>query len=171
MGALVVSMTLLVGLGSLLLYRTIPGMKESETEKTPQGYILVESEEPVPLNISVGQTGYLELRSVTVEIDADLPVLRFDLEVRSPGGLPIYDSVLDFQTTQEADGSEQVFVSRFLIPDYPAEQNSLQYTADNSLSQIVKVTVYLKVGENQATAVEKLVALPPLAVPTLGDLS
>ncbi len=171
MGALVVSMTLLVGLGSLLLYRTIPGMKESETEKTPQGYILVESEEPVPLNISVGQTGYLELRSVTVEIDADLPVLRFDLEVRSPGGLPVYDSVLDFQTTQEADGSEQVFVSRFLIPDYPAEQNSLQYTADNSLSQIVKVTVYLKVGENQATAVEKLVALPPLAVPTLGDLS
>ena len=31
--------------------------------------------------------------------------------------------------------------------------------------------IYLKVGENQATAVEKLVALPPLAVPTLGDLS
>ncbi|MBQ4331220.1 MAG: hypothetical protein IJC31_05225, partial [Spirochaetaceae bacterium] len=120
---------------------------------------------------SVGQTGYLELRSVTVEIDADLPVLRFDLEVRSPGGFPVYDSVLDFQTTQEADGSEQVFVSRFLIPDYPAEQTSLQYTADNNLSQIVKVTVYLKVGENQATAVEKLVALPPLAVPTLGDLS
>lgn len=171
MGALVISMTLLVSLGSLLLYRTIPGIRDSNPEGQSQGYILVESEEPVPLDISVQQTGYLELRSVTVEIDSDLPVLRFDLEVRSSGGLPVYDSALDFQTTQEADGSEHVFVSRFLIPDYPAERNSLEYTADSSLSQTVKVTVYLEVGLNQAAKSEKTVVLPPLAVPALGDLS
>lgn len=169
MGALVVSMTLLVSLGSLLLYRTIPGIRDSETTQVPQGYTLVESEVPLPLDIAVRQDGYLALQSVTVEIDSDLPVLRFDLETRSPGGLPVYDSALDFQTIQEADGSEQVFVSRFLIPDYPAARNFLEYTADSSLDQTVKVTVYLEVGENQAAAEEKLVALPPLTDPALGS--
>ena len=168
MGALVVSMTLLVSIGSLLLYQTIPGIRNSEPTHVHQEHILVESEDPLPLDISVRQTGYLELQSVTVELDSDLPILRFNLEVRSLGGLPVYDSALDFQTTQEADGSEQVFVSRFLIPDYPAERNSLEYTAASSLSQTVKVTVYLKVGENQAAAVEKLVDLQPLTAPALG---
>ena len=168
MGALVVSMTLLVSIGSLLLYQTIPGIRNSEPAHVHQEHILVESEDPLPLDISVHQTGYLELQSVTVELDSDLPILRFNLEVRSLGGLPVYDSALDFQTTQEADGSEQVFVSRFLIPDYPAERNSLEYTAASSLSQTVKVTVYLKVGENQAAAVEKLVDLQPLTAPALG---
>lgn len=173
MGAMLVSMILLISLGSLLLYRTIPSMRDSGTEKSPQGYLLVEELDPLPLNISVGQTGYLELRSVTVEIDSDLPVLRFDLEVHSPGGLPVYDSAMDFQTMQEDQGTEQVFVSRFLIPDYPAARNTLEYTADSSLEQTVKVTVYLEVGLNQAARIEKMVALPPLVAPSvaLSDLA
>lgn len=159
MATMIASVTLLVVSGSLLLYRSFPGIGGGK-EASSGEYGLVSRPGPLPVSISVAQSGYLELRSVTVGIDSSLPVLRYDVRVLAKAGLPVYDSAMEFQTVQEDDGTEQVLASRFLIPDYPAERSSLQYTAASGMEQEVQVTVYVEVGPLQAAAVERTVILP-----------
>lgn len=157
MAAMVASVVLSITLGSLVLYRSLPDLGSDRVASSPL-YRLEPDDGLHDVQIEVAQSGYLELRTVTVEVSSPLPVLRYDVRVLASSGLPVYDSAMDFLTMQDNHGSD----SRFLIPDYPAERSSLQYTAASGMEQEVKVTVYVAVSPGTAAAVERTVILPAI---------
>ncbi len=157
MAAMVASVVLSVTLGSLALYRSFPDLARGQGEPSPP-YRLEAGDGQHGVQIEVAQSGYLELKTVTVGVSSPLPVLRYDVRVLARSGLPVYDSAMDFLTMQDNHGSE----SRFLIPDYPAGDSTLGYTAASGMEQQVRVTVYVAVSPGKAAAVERTVILPAI---------
>lgn len=154
MVVMVVSVILSIVIGSIVLYKSLPRI--SPLQNKPQEYQIVDV--PQSVNFTVLQDSYLELRTVKISISSQLPIIRYNVRVKTTEKLPVYDSILDFQTVQTESGVE----AHFLIPDYPTSTSSFEYTAASDMVEEVHIAVYVAVGENQASLVEKTITLPAL---------
>ena len=111
----------------------------------------------------MSRKSYLKLQSVEIHIASPVPIIRYEVQVLSENQIPVYDSAMNFVTVQNASSSdiygknEQTgATTHFLIPDYPANTTSFEYTADGDKAQNIKVAPY------QVTLVERNFFFPAL---------
>lgn len=169
MGIMVLCIVGTLFFASLALDRAISGNELKQQPLRPYFYQLVEAPVPEKLHASVERKSYLELQSVEVRIDSPVPVVRYEVSVTSENPIPVYDSPISFITVQntiqsgnhsETEGSTAT--THFLIPDFPTNTTSFEYTADGDMPQNIKVLLYLQVAPQQACLVERNFFLPAL---------
>ena len=99
----------------------------------------------------------MELRNVDIQISSDLPILRYEVSVKTENILPVYDSVMDYTISHE-DGKN---IARFIIPDYPAHTTNFSYIADKNCQQEIEIVAYVALGEHLCAVAKKDVILSP----------
>lgn len=156
--AMIISILATILLGSYLLYRTVPGNEANDQVQTSQKYQIIDESPPKDINVSVSRIGYLELQRVEVSVSSPLPVLRYEVRVSSEKQIPVYDSAMGYVTIQDEENA----MVNFLIPDYPDDKTSFEYTANEDTSQIIDVSVYLEVAPQEAIVVQRIFFLPAL---------
>ena len=166
MGIMVICIVGTLFIGSIMLNRTLP---EEELNQQSHSYQLVDAQAPEQLQVSMSRKSYLKLQSVEVHIASPVPIIRYEVQVLSENQIPVYDSAMNFVTVQNASSSdiygknEQTgATTHFLIPDYPANTTSFEYTADGDKAQNIKVRLYLEVAPYQVTLVERNFFFPAL---------
>lgn len=175
MGIMVVCIVGTLFIGSIMLNQSLP---EKELNQQSHFYQLVDAQAPEQLQVSMSRKSYLELQSVEVQIASPVPIIRYEVQVLSENQIPVYDSAMSFVTEQNPssqnfsqESSPQNFLeeapaagatTHFLIPDYPTNTTSFEYTADADTPQNIKVRLYLEVAPYQVTLVERNFFFPAL---------
>ena len=169
MGIMVICIVGTLFFASLVLNRTIPEKELNQQSLQPYSYQLVEALVPEKLQVSVVRKSYLELQSVEIQIASPVPIIRYEVSVTSENQIPVYDSAMNFVTVQDlpqsnSDGEtvKNSATTHFLIPDFPTNTTSFEYTADGDKSQNITVRLYLEVEKQQAILVERNFFLPAL---------
>ena len=93
-----------------------------------------------------------------MSVSSPLPVLRYEVRVSSEKQIPVYDSAMGYVTIQDEENA----IVNFLIPDYPANKTSFEYTANEDTPQNIDVSVYLEIAPQKAVVVQKIFFLPAL---------
>lgn len=158
MGLMIITILGTIFIGSFILYRTIPGNSFNQRIISPYQYQIEETTIPQDINVSVTRIGYLELQRMAVTISSPLPIIRYEVRVSSENIIPVYDSPMDFVTIQE----EKQSTSHFLIPDFPAQSTSFEYTANENISQSVDIILYLEIAPQKAIVIQRNFFLPAL---------
>ena len=175
MGIMVVCIVGTLFIGSIMLNQSLP---EKELNQQSHFYQLVDAQAPEQLQVSMSRKSYLELQSVEVQIASPVPIIRYEVQVLSENQIPVYDSAMSFVTEQNPssqnfsqESSPQNFLeeapaagatTHFLIPDYPTNTTSFEYTADADTPQNIKVRLYLEVAPYQVALVERNFFFPAL---------
>lgn len=158
MMTMIISILATIVLGSYLLYRTVPGKEANNRMQASHEYQIIDEAPPGDINVSVSRIGYLELQRVEVSVSSSLPVLRYEVRVSSEKQIPVYDSAMGYVTIQDEENA----IVNFLIPDYPANKTSFEYTANEDTPQNIDVSVYLEIAPQKAVVVQKIFFLPAL---------
>ena len=175
MGIMVVCIVGTLFIGSIMLNQSLP---EKELNQQSHFYQLVDAQAPEQLQVSMSRKSYLELQSVEVQIASPVPIIRYEVQVLSENQIPVYDSAMSFVTEQNPfsqnfsqESSPKNFLeeapaagatTHFLIPDYPTNTTSFEYTADADTPQNIKVRLYLEVAPYQVALVERNFFFPAL---------
>ena len=175
MGIMVVCIVGTLFIGSIMLNQSLP---EKELNQQSHFYQLVDAQAPEQLQVSMSRKSYLELQSVEVQIASPVPIIRYEVQVLSENQIPVYDSAMSFVTEQNPssqnfsqESSPKNFLeeapaagatTHFLIPDYPTNITSFEYTADADTPQNIKVRLYLEVAPYQVALVERNFFFPAL---------
>ncbi|MBO7174175.1 MAG: hypothetical protein J6V57_00305, partial [Spirochaetaceae bacterium] len=169
MGIMVLCIVGTLFFASLVLNRTIPEKELNQQSLQPYSYQLVEAPVPEQLQVSVVRKSYLELQAVEIQLSSPVPIIRYEVSVTSENQIPVYDSAMNFVTVQNSAQSNTAgetgannATTYFLIPDFPTNTTSFEYTADGDKSQNITVRLYLEVEKQQAILVERNFFLPAL---------
>ena len=169
MGIMVLCIVGTLFFASLVLNRTIPEKELNQQSLQPYSYQLVEAPVPEQLQVSVVRKSYLELQAVEIQLSSPVPIIRYEVSVTSENQIPVYDSAMNFVTVQNSAQSNTAgetvannATTHFLIPDFPTNTTSFEYTADGDKSQNITVRLYLEVEKQQAILVERNFFFPPL---------
>lgn len=169
MGIMVICIVGTLFFASLVLNRTIPEKELNQQSLQPYSYQLVEAPVPEQLQVSVVRKSYLELQAVEIQLSSPVPIIRYEVSVTSENQIPVYDSAINFVTVQNSSQSNTAgetvannATTHFLIPDFPTNTTSFEYTADGDKSQNITVRLYLEVEKQQAILVERSFFFPAL---------
>lgn len=159
-GLLVAMLIVIIGIfiaGYYLLIGKTPADTVGNTPIPQYKYQSIGEQENLAIDITVHETTYLELRNVDIQISSDLPILRYEVSVKTENILPVYDSVMDYTISHE-DGKN---IARFIIPDYPAHTTNFSYIADKNCQQEVEIVAYVALGEQLCAVAKKDIILSP----------
>ncbi|MBE6344804.1 MAG: hypothetical protein E7063_03845 [Spirochaetaceae bacterium] len=107
--------------------------------------------EDLPVELYIKQNDYLDLRDIQVFIDSKIPVLKYQVEISSKDGLPIYSSTFPYEIITK----EEVAKAVFSLPYDPENKTSFFYTTKSNKEQILIATIFVQLDETTAAKVTR----------------
>ena len=107
--------------------------------------ILAESKTADHIRAEITETEFLGMYTKHLRIFSDFPVLRYEISANSLEGSPVYDCSFEFEIRHNAHSAY------FLLPDNPAQDFLLDYSADNTSTTVITITAWLKTDDNTVT--------------------
>lgn len=129
-----------------------PKKTDSEIDDFSNKTILtVVEQDNLPVNFYTKHHNYLDLKDVQVFVDSELPVLKYQIEIASKDGFPLYTSTFPYEIISQ----EEVSKAFFSMPYEPANKTSFLYTAKTDKEQILTATIFVQLDETTAAKVIK----------------
>ena len=107
--------------------------------------------EDLPVELYIKKNDYLDLRDIQVFIDSKIPVLKYQVEISSKDGLPIYSSTFPYEIITK----EEVAKAVFSLPYDPENKTSFFYTTKSNKEQILIATIFVQLDETTAAKVTR----------------